>query len=49
MWSTYTLMEDNIKMYLKGIKWEIMKWITLDQDGDQSRVLVYTAMKLWIL
>jgi hypothetical protein len=36
--------EDNIKMYLRGIKWGGMDWIDLAQDRDQWRALVNTVM-----
>jgi hypothetical protein len=33
-------LEDNIKMYLRGIEWGIMDWIHLTQDMDQWMALV---------
>jgi hypothetical protein len=37
---------DNIKMYLRKIRWSGMECIDLAQDRDQWRVLVNTAMNL---
>jgi hypothetical protein len=37
---------DNIKMDLRGIKWDGMDWIDLAQDRDQWRDLVNTAVNL---
>jgi hypothetical protein len=39
---------DNIKMELREIGWGDMDWIDLIQDRDQWRVLVNTAMNLWV-
>jgi predicted nucleotidyltransferase len=39
-------MEDNIKMDLREIRWEDVKWLHLAQNRDQSRVLVNTVMNL---
>jgi hypothetical protein len=38
--------EDNIKMYLKEIEWEVMDWIHLAQDRDWWLVLKSTVMNL---
>jgi hypothetical protein len=38
--------EDNIRMDLKEIWWEGVKWMHLAQDKDQWRGLVNTVMKL---
>jgi hypothetical protein len=38
--------EDDIKMDLRKIEWDIMVWIHLAQDGDQWSALVSTVMKL---
>jgi hypothetical protein len=38
--------EDNIKMNLREIEWDGMDWIDLDEDRDQWRALVNTAMNL---
>jgi hypothetical protein len=40
--------EDNIRMDLREIQWEIMDWIHLDQDRDQWMGLVNTRMNLWV-
>jgi hypothetical protein len=37
---------DNIKIDLKGIEWNGMKWIDLTQDRDQWRALVNSMMNL---
>jgi hypothetical protein len=39
---------DNIKMDLIEIGWDGMDWIDLAQYRDQWRVLVNTAMNLWV-
>jgi len=38
--------EDNIKMYLKELGWEIMSWIRVAQDTDKWRTFVNTEMKI---
>jgi hypothetical protein len=40
--------EDNIRMNLIEIEWEIVDWIHLAQDRDQKRTLVNTVMNLWV-
>jgi hypothetical protein len=37
---------DNIKIDLRGIRWDNMDWIHLAQDRDQWRALVKTVMNL---
>jgi hypothetical protein len=37
---------DNIRMYLREIRWGSMDWIDLAQDRDQWRALVNTVMNL---
>jgi hypothetical protein len=37
---------DNIKMYLREIRWNGMEWIDVAQDRGQWRALVSTVMKL---
>jgi hypothetical protein len=37
---------DNIKTYLREIRWGGMDWIDLAQDIDQWRALVNTVMNL---
>jgi hypothetical protein len=37
---------DNIKMDLREIGWDGIKWIELAQDWDQWRALVNTVMNL---
>jgi hypothetical protein len=32
--------EDNIRMYLREIGWEVVDWIHLVQDGDHWRTLM---------
>jgi hypothetical protein len=39
---------DNIKMYLREIKWGSMDWIDLAQDRDQWRALVNTVMNFCV-
>jgi hypothetical protein len=39
---------DDIKMNLREINWGGMDWIDLTQDSDQWRVVVNTAMNLWV-
>jgi hypothetical protein len=39
---------DNIKMYLRGIRWGGMNWISLAQDRDQWGALVKMVMNLLV-
>jgi hypothetical protein len=39
---------DSIKTHLRGIGWDGMDWIDLDQDRDQGRALVNTVMNFWV-
>jgi hypothetical protein len=39
---------DNIKMYLREIRWGGMDWIHLAQDRDHWRALVKTVTNLWV-
>jgi hypothetical protein len=38
--------EDNIRMDLRGVEWEVVDWILLVQDRDQCRAFVNTVMNL---
>jgi Lhr-like helicase len=38
--------EENIKMDLKEIRWEVVDWIHVAQDTDHGRVLVNTVHRL---
>jgi hypothetical protein len=38
--------EDNIRMYLRKIVWEVVDWIHLVQDRNRWRALVNTVMNL---
>jgi hypothetical protein len=38
--------EDNIRIGLMGIGWEVVDWMHMVQDGNQWRVLVNTVMNL---
>jgi len=40
--------EDNIRMDLREIRWEVVEWIHLAQDRDQWRALVNTLMILLV-
>jgi hypothetical protein len=40
--------EDNIKVDLREMGWEVVGWMHLDQDGDQWRTPVNTVMKLLV-
>jgi hypothetical protein len=40
--------EDNIRMDLREIGWEIVDWMHLAQDGDQWWALVNMVMNLWV-
>jgi hypothetical protein len=40
--------EDNIKMGLREIGWDVMDSIDMAQDTDQWWVLVNTVMNLWL-
>jgi hypothetical protein len=37
---------DNIKMDLRGIRWDGVDWIDMAQDRDQWRALVNTVLNL---
>jgi hypothetical protein len=39
-------MEDNIRMDLREIGWEVVEWMHLAQDRDQRRAVVNTEMNL---
>jgi hypothetical protein len=39
---------ENIKIYLRGIRWDGGDWINLAQDRDQWRALVRAVMNLWV-
>jgi len=41
--------EDNIKMDVREIGWEVVGWIHLAQVRDQWQAVLNTAMNLWIL
>jgi hypothetical protein len=40
--------EDNIKMDLRKIGWEVVEWIHLAQDRDQWRVFVNTVINIQV-
>jgi len=40
--------EDNIRMNLREITWQVVNWIHLAHDGDQWRALPNTEMNLWV-
>jgi hypothetical protein len=40
--------EENIRMYLRKIVWEVVYWVPLTQDRDQWRAVVITVMNLRI-
>jgi hypothetical protein len=40
--------EDNIRMDLREIGWEVVDWIDLAQDRDQWRALLNRVMNLQI-
>jgi hypothetical protein len=39
---------DNIKMYIKEVRWEVVDWINLPQDRDKWRAVVNVVMKFLI-
>jgi hypothetical protein len=39
---------DNIRVYLKQIRWKDVDWIHLTQDKDQWQALVSMVMNLWV-
>jgi len=40
--------EDNIRMNLTKLGWEIVDWIHLSQERDEWRALVNIVMNLWV-
>jgi hypothetical protein len=40
--------EDNIRMDLRKIEWEVVNWIHLVQDRDQWRTVVNMTMQFWV-
>jgi hypothetical protein len=40
--------EDNIRMDLREIRWEVVDWIHLAQDRDQGRAPVKTVINLLV-
>jgi hypothetical protein len=40
--------EENIRMVLREILWEVVDWIHLAQDRDQWYDLVIAIMNLWL-
>jgi hypothetical protein len=38
--------KNNIRMDVRVTAWEVVDWLNLDQDRDQWRAIVNTAMKL---
>jgi hypothetical protein len=40
--------EDNTRMYLREIGWEVMDWMQLAEDRDQWRAVVNTVMNLQV-
>jgi hypothetical protein len=41
--------EDNIRMVLSEIGWEVMDWMRLFQDRDQWWAFVNTVINIWVL
>jgi hypothetical protein len=41
--------DDNIRMDLRKIRWEVVDWIHTAQDRDQWRAFVYTVTNLRVL
>jgi hypothetical protein len=39
---------DNIKIYLREIRWDGMNWIDLAQNRDQWRALVNAVINFWV-
>jgi hypothetical protein len=40
--------EDNIRMDLTKIEWEVVDWIHLAQNKDRKRALLNTVLKLLV-
>jgi hypothetical protein len=40
--------EDNIRMDLREIRWEVVDWMHLTQNRDQWWALVGTVLELWV-
>ena len=45
---TMHMWKDNIKVDLKGIRWDSMDWIHLAQDRDQWQAVMNIVMNLWV-
>jgi hypothetical protein len=43
-----SIWEDNIKMALKEVEWEVVDCIYMVQNKDKWRALVNMVMKLWV-
>jgi hypothetical protein len=39
---------DNMKEYLREVRWNDVDWIDLAQDRDQLRALANTVMDFWV-
>jgi hypothetical protein len=45
---TRRILEDNIRLHLREVGWEDVKWIYLAQDKNQWRALLDTVMNLGV-
>jgi hypothetical protein len=41
--------DDNIRMDLREIGWEVVELMHLSEDRDQLRTVVNTVMSIWII
>jgi hypothetical protein len=40
---------EDIRIYVREIRWKVVDWIHLAQDRDQWRARVNTIMNVWVV